>query len=97
MGLVCYLLGIKSTEHLALHPLRGMLFENMVVMDMIKNQTNNGRDPDIYFYRDNNQNEVDIILEQGGCLIPIEIKSSETFNKKFLKGIQYFIKLTKKA
>lgn len=97
VGLACYLLGIKSTEHLALHPLRGMLFENMVVMDFIKTQANKGQDPDVYFYRDNNQNEVDIIFEQGGNLIPIEIKSSETFNKKFLKGIKYFMNLTEKA
>jgi predicted AAA+ superfamily ATPase len=97
VGLACYLLGIKSTEHLALHPLRGMLFENMVVMDLIKNQANKSQDPDVYFYRDNNQNEVDIIFERGGNLIPIEIKSSETFNKKFFKGIQYFMNLTKKA
>lgn len=97
VGLACYLLGIKSTEHLAPHPLRGMLFENMVVMDLVKNQANNSQDPDIYFYRDNNQNEVDIIFEHEGNLIPIEIKSSETFNKNFLKGIQYFMNLTKKA
>lgn len=97
VGLACYLLGIKSQEHLALHPLRGMLFENMVVIDILKNQTNKNKDPNIYFYRDNNQNEADIIFEQDGNLIPIEIKSSETFNKSFLKGIQYFMNITEKA
>lgn len=97
VGLACYLLGIKSQEHLALHPLRGMLFENMVVIDILKNQANKNKDPDIYFYRDNNQNEADIIFEQDGNLIPIEIKSSETFNKSFLKGIQYFMNITEKA
>ena len=97
VGLVCYLLGIKSPEHLTAHPLKGMLFENMVVMDFIKTQAGDGNEPDIYFYRDNNQNEVDLIFEQAGKLVPIEIKSSETFNKKFFKGIEYFMKLTPKA
>lgn len=97
VGLVCYLLGIKSKDHLKSHPLRGQIFENMVIMDFIKNQTNNGQEPNIYFYRDNNQNEVDLIFEVGGNLIPIEIKSSETFNKDFAKGIKYFQKLTAKA
>ncbi|MDB2592872.1 DUF4143 domain-containing protein [Gammaproteobacteria bacterium] len=97
VGLACYLLGIRSIDHLCSHPQRGLLFENMVVMDFIKNQANCGQDPHIYYYRDNNQNEVDIIFEQGGKLIPIEIKSSETFNKNFLKGIKYFLKLTSKA
>lgn len=97
VALASYLLGIKSLEHLPSHPLRGMLFENMVVMDVVKNQANKGLDPEIYFYRDSNQNEVDIIFEQGGKLIPVEIKSSETFNKKFLRGVEYFMNLTEKA
>ena len=97
VGLVCHLLGISTTEHLALHPLRGMLFENMVVMDFIKNQINRGNRPQVYFYRDNNQNEVDLIFEQAGKLMPIEIKSSETFNRRFLNGVEYFMKLTPKA
>lgn len=97
VALASYLLGIKTKQHLAPHPLRGMLFENMVVMDFVKNRANKGQDPDIYFYRDNNQNEIDIVFEQGGELIPIEIKSSETFNKKFIKSVHYFIKLTTKA
>lgn len=97
VALVCYLLGIRSQDHVSSHPLRGMLFENMVVMEIVKNRANKGQDPDIYFYRDSNQNEVDVVLEQGGRLTPIEIKSSETFNKKFTKGIDYFMKLSDKA
>ncbi len=97
VGLVTYLLGIKTVAQLETHPLRGMLFENMVVMDLIKNQANQSQEPHVYYYRDNNQNEVDIIFEYGGGLMPIEIKSSETFNKKFLKGIRYFMNLTDKA
>lgn len=97
VGLACYLLGIKTTEHLALHPLRGMLFENMVVMDLVKTQAHRGENLPLYFYRDSNQNEVDILFEKAGRLIPIEIKSSETFSREFLKGIHYFMKLTDKA
>lgn len=94
VGLVCYLLGINEKKHLENHPLRGNLYENMIVMDLIKNRTNRGLEPNFYFYRDNNQNEVDLIFENNNELIPIEIKSSTTFNAQFLKGIKYFMKIT---
>ena len=97
VGIACSLLGITSVEYLNNHPLKGMLFENLLVMDLIKTQANNCIDAEFYFYRDHNQNEVDVIVHVNNELIPIEIKLSETFNKHFLKGIKYFMNLTAKA
>jgi len=53
-----------------------------------------GLDPDLYFYRDNHGNEVDIIYKKHNKLIPIEIKAARTYNSDFLKGIKYFHKIS---
>jgi uncharacterized protein len=92
IGLVSYLLGIESHEQVSTHPLLGHLFENMVVVDAIKTRLNRGEDHNIYFFRDNNNNEVDIIFKSKGSLIPAEIKSAVTFNDDLLKGVRYFQK-----
>lgn len=89
-GLAAYLLGIQSAEQLQRDPLRGALFENMVVMDLIKTQYNLGLDHYLYFYRDQQGHEVDLIYQKESQLIPIEIKSSKTFHPQFLKEIDYF-------
>ena len=73
--------------------LRGDLFENMVLLEILKYQYNHGRDANVYFYRDSHQNKADIILQMHDKLIPIEIKSSATFDKSLLKSIKYFQKL----
>lgn len=92
-GLVCYLLGIENKKQLARDPIRGHLFENMVVMELVKSRYNLGKTPHIYFYRDNHGNEVDLICKMGVQLIPTEIKSAHTFHSEFLKGLKYFQKL----
>ena len=89
-GLACYLLGIEDEKQLARDPLLGNLFENMVVMEAIKNRFNKGLDPNLYFFRDSNQNEVDLILKRGSDLIPIEIKASQSWNKRFAKNLHKF-------
>lgn len=89
-GLACFLLGIETSEQLQIDRLRGALFENMVVMDMVKQRLNQGKDPQIFFFRDYTGHEIDIIFQQGSTLTPIEIKSSMTFQKAFLKGLNYF-------
>jgi len=91
-GLVSYLLGIESSKQVSSHPLIGQLFENMVIMDAVKTRLNKGEDHNLFFYRDNNQNEVDIIFKSNEGLIPIEIKSAMTFNDDLLKGIRFFQK-----
>lgn len=92
-GLAAYLLGIKSVEQMQRDPLRGHLFENMVVMELMKSRYNRGLDPDLFFYRDQQKHEVDVIYKNANQLIPIEIKSSKTFIKKFMGEIDYFSEL----
>ncbi len=89
-GLACYLLGIESVEQLIKDPLYGNLFENWVVVELMKARYNKAMDPRLYFYRDVLGREVDLLLQQGSRLIPIEIKSSKTFSPSFLEGLQYF-------
>lgn len=92
-GIASYLLDIKSTQQVDHDKLRGALFENMVILEIIKYQYNHGSDANIYFFRDNHGNEVDVLLTIHDQLIPIEIKSSATFQRSFLKGLHYFQKL----
>jgi uncharacterized protein len=90
VGLASYLLGLKTIEQVRTHPLRGALFENLIVMDLIKHQENQALDPELYFYRDQNKVEVDVIYRRGNELIPIEIKSSDTFHQSFADNIKKF-------
>jgi predicted AAA+ superfamily ATPase len=95
IGLISYLLGIESPKQMNYNKLRGNIFENLVILEILKYQYNQGKDANIYFFRDNHNVEVDIILQVHDKLIPVEIKSSSTFNSSFLKNIKYFQKLTK--
>ncbi len=90
VGLATYCLDIHSQAQLARDPLRGNLAENFVILEIIKQCINQGLEPSCYFYRDSNQNEVDLLLKNGQLLTPIEIKSSKTFHPEFLKGLHYF-------
>ncbi len=81
--LACYLLEIESMEQLKRDKMRGALFENMIVMEVMKHRSNQGKEGGVYFYRDSNQNEVDILLKQEGTLTAIEVKSAQTYNSSF--------------
>ncbi len=94
-GLAAYLLGIETPEQLQRDPLRGALFENLVALELVKARQNQGLDPNLYFYRDNQGREVDLIYQRGRELIPIEIKSSSTYNSSFLSSLQFFQQLVK--
>ena len=96
VGLATYLLDIENTEQLARDPLRGHLVENLILMELVKTRLNQGLDPHLYFYRDQQGNEVDVIYKSGNSLIPIEIKASQTFHSDFLKGLNYFANLVGK-
>lgn len=91
-GLVSYLLGITSQEQAARDPLRGSLYENLVILEILKARLNRGKRPELYFYRDTHGNEVDLVVWEGRSLIPVEIKSAATFTPDFLKGIERFRK-----
>ena len=82
-GVACYLLDIESPQQLARDKMRGPLFENLIVMEAIKYRTNQGKAPNAYFYRDSNQNEIDLLLKNGEDIKGIEIKSSMTYHKDF--------------
>lgn len=96
VGLVAYLLGISSKDHVNSHPLRGLLFENFIVSEFLKNRYNNVKDNNLYFYRDSSGREVDLILDYGVELYSVEIKSSETMNYDFLSGLSYYKNLAEK-
>lgn len=89
-GLACYLLGIESASQLVKDSLYGNLFENSVILEILKFRYNEAKDPRLYFYRNVQGKEVDLILQQGSNLIPIEIKSSKTFSTSFTDGLNYF-------
>lgn len=82
-GLACFLLGIESEQQLLASRMRGHLFENMVIADVVKRFSNAGRRPEMMFYRDSNGNEVDLIVANGQSFEGYEIKSSATYNVSF--------------
>lgn len=92
-GLLCWLLGIRDVEQLATHPLRGSIFETMVVSELVKTSLNKGERPAFHFWRDSNGNEVDLIVETGAKLVPIEIKSGLTLNRDFFVGLERWVAL----
>jgi len=94
-ALVCYLLGIRNTLQLDTHPLRGAIFEGMVVTELIKKRTNAGLDINLFYWRDKTGHEIDIIIDDGSKLLPIEIKSGKTINAEFFKNIDYWSNLSK--
>ena len=82
-GLACYLLDIESPRQLARDKMRGAIFENYIIMEVIKHRYNRGLLNGVYFYRDSNQNEVDILLKEEGEITAIEVKSSMTYHTSF--------------
>ena len=92
-GLLCWLLGIREPDQLAVHPLRGAVFETFVVAELVKRRLNAGERPVLSFWRDSNGNEVDLLEEQGLRLMPVEIKSGQTLNRDFFKGLERWLPL----
>lgn len=86
-GLACFLLDIESPRQLERDKMRGAIFENYVVMEVIKHRNNRGLLDGVYFYRDSNQNEVDILLKEEGEITAIEVKSSMTYHSSFEDSI----------
>lgn len=77
-GLASWLLGIREPLQLAAHPLRGALFETLVVSELLKARVHNGLEPDLFFWREHNGFEVDVIREEGETLHPLEVKAAHT-------------------
>ena len=87
-GLACYLLEIESPKQLSRDKLRGNILENLVVMEAVKHRMNAGKEGGVFFYRDSNGNEVDILLKEEGEITALEVKSSMTYNTEFEKSLK---------
>lgn len=92
VGLACYLIGIETPEQLHTHPLRGALFETWVVSEVAKHFVHRGYRPRLFFYRDRGGHEVDLLIERGGGLTAIEIKSAVTPSSRYLDAIENLAK-----
>ena len=92
-GFATWLLGIQNTDQLSIHALRGSLFEGWVISELVKNRFNQGLEPNLYFWRDHTGNEIDVIIEQGETLIPIEIKSGQTLSATAFSGLRKWLNL----
>ena len=90
VGLACWLLGLRSAEQAARDPLWGSLFENFVIMEAMKDRLNAGETAEMYFYRDSEGNEVDLLLPTGGKMHAIEIKAGATVNPDYFRGLKTF-------
>jgi len=93
-GLVCSLLGIITVGQLLQHPLRGSLFECLIVTELLKKRTNAGKQINLYYWRDKTGHEVDVIVDNGTSLLPLEIKAGKTINSEFFKSLTYWNKLS---
>jgi predicted AAA+ superfamily ATPase len=92
-GVLCQLLGIKSVTALSRRKDYGAIFENFIISEIKKNRMNKEQYGDLYFFRDSSGNEVDLIIDKGDELIPLEIKSSKKIHKDDQRGIKWFNKV----
>ena len=90
VGLAAYLLGMENPSMVARDPLMGHLFENMVVLEALKARYNTGKDANLFFFRDSNGVEIDLLQAVNRKLYPIEIKAARSYNTDFGKNIQKF-------
>jgi len=89
-GILCFLLSIKNAEELVNHSMRGAIMENWVASEIVKSRFNLHQQNDLAFWRDSKGNEVDFIVERKGKLLPIEVKSGQTVNADYFKGLKYW-------
>lgn len=94
-GLLCYLLRIRSPEDLRIHAQRGSIFESFVISEILKNYLHHGLEPDLYFWRDSAGHEIDLLIDRGKELIPVEIKSGQTIATDFFAGLRFWKELTR--
>ena len=90
VGLASYLLGIENVKQMQRDPLRGNLFENLIVIEFLKNRYEKAENSNLSFFRDSNKNEVDLIAPLQKALWAVEVKSSQTVAPDFFKGLNYF-------
>jgi predicted AAA+ superfamily ATPase len=90
VGLACWLLGLRTPDQVARDPLWGSLFENFVIMEALKDRLNVGDSAPLYYYRDSEGNEVDLLMPVGTGVHAIEVKAGATVNPDYFKGLKRF-------
>ena len=93
VGLASYLIGIEIAEQVATHPLRGALFENVVVAEALKHRFNRGRQSNVSFFRDSKGLECDLLYETGRGISAIEVKSGSTVSSDYFGSLNRVAKL----
>lgn len=93
-SIVCYLLGIRNEMQLQTHPLRGAIFEGMIVTELVKSRLHAGLPMNLYYWRDKTGREIDVVIDNAGELIPVEIKSGATVSSDYFKNIKYWKNLS---
>ena len=88
VGVAARLIGIESAEQMNTHTLRGALFENWVITEYLKRRWNAGKQSNLFFWRSHGGLEVDLVLEQGQALAPVEIKSGATVSPDWLRAVR---------
>lgn len=88
-GLACYLMGVRDASQIDLTAMKGALFENMAVVELMKRSMNEGRNPNLMFYRESSGKEVDVVDDKGLTLDLYEIKSSSTFKSQYMANMTY--------
>ncbi|WP_241481311.1 ATP-binding protein [Methanoculleus sediminis] len=97
-GLAAHLAGVQSADDLGYHPLKGGLFESLIITEFLKFRLNRGKEPNLYFWRDKHGHEIDCIIEyQGWDPVPVEIKSGRTASSDFFKELTYWNSLSGNA
>jgi hypothetical protein len=94
VGLAAWLLGIHNPEQVQFHAQRGALFETFVVMEVLKSRLNAGLPLNLFYWRDSKGLEIDLILENGGTLFPVEIKSGQTLASDYFNGLKHWAKIS---
>ncbi|MBD3391676.1 MAG: DUF4143 domain-containing protein [Chitinivibrionales bacterium] len=93
-GLACSLLGIRNPATLSTHPLKGALFENAVISEILKHYHNSYLRPPLYFWRDKTGHEVDCIIDDEGTITPMEIKAARTVSGDAFAGLEFYGRLS---
>ncbi len=92
VGLAAWLLGLKEESQVQHDPLRGSLYENMLILEVVKKTLNQGQQVNLHFYRDSKGNEVDLLISGARSFTAVEIKSGQTFQPEYICGIENFKK-----
>jgi len=93
-GLLCYLLQIHSSDQLRQHFAYGSIIENSLIADLRKYRLHKGIFRGMYFYRDSNGREIDLLIDQGVKILAIEIKASHSYGIHQMKNLHYWQDLT---